>query len=371
MANEIAKKTESELKIASTKITDFYIHEVASLNTAVGVPLTDESKRCATNVLVQLLGEVGPDGVQAMPKSQLINVLQFVTVNGLDVFSGQVFLDKRKDRNGNIASIKATPMGNAYEIMTARFGVNVKTVHPARIVHEGDEFELPQFDGLKMTNVKHKLTLKGLDAKAIAVYYIIEKLDGTLDFAIATRESVAKNLMAQILNATLRDASVNRNELMEHLANKTLDELLSDKKLEQWISPAYRSPATREQMIITKMKKNALLHYTRDLGTNNDKAYTAVNSKLDNNDDMVVASQDADEPSAPTKISNFEIDDDGVAEQKEEPKAEKPAVREEKPAKPTENVVEAEVVKQASVDEPKQKGNAEVRQGSIFDTTDL
>lgn len=363
MANELTtqKAAESKLANAAAKLTDWYMSDVANLNAAVGVPLTDESKRCATNVLLKLCGEIGAEAVSKMPRDQLLQVLQFVTVNGLDAFGGQVFLDKRKDRNGNYVSVTATPMGSAYEIMTARFGVNVKTVHPARIVHEGDEFELPQFDGLKMTNVKHKLTLKGLDSKAIAVYYIIEKKDGTLDFAIATREGVARNLMAQILNATLR-ADVNRGELMAKMEGKSLDELLADKDLAPFISPAYRSPASRESMIVTKMKKNALLHYTRDLGVANSDAFEKVNAKaFDDDSDMVVASVAEDDGKPEPKaiaIQDFEVEEAPVREAE-------PA----KPAKPTPKEEPKEEPKPEPREEPKPE--PKTVQASVFDVDDL
>lgn len=323
----VATKGEESLKTAAAKLTNLYMTEVTNLNAVVGVPVDDDAKRCATNALVQLCADIGAEGVQLLPKHQLVKVLQFVTINHLDVFSGQVFIDKRKDKTGNYVSINATPMGNAYEIMTARFGVNVKTIHPARIVHEGDELELPQYEGLKATPIKHKTTLKGLSGKAIAIYYIIEKTDGTLEYAISTREQVASNLKAHILNNALRDANFKRDELMKELENMTLDDILTSKELSGLISPSYRSPATREQMIITKMKKNALLHYTRDLG-NKSAAAAAVDSEIDKDDDMVVSVQnDESKPSEPVaKVADFEVDDNGevVEAEVKKPQAENP-----------------------------------------------
>lgn len=322
MGNELTKApagesaTKNKLALAATKLADFYLADLTNLNAAVGMPINEETKRCAVNLLLELCSTYGAEAVRNIPTAQMVNALQFVTLNGLDVFAGQVFLDTRKDKNGNIVSIKATPQGNAYEIMVRRFGVDVKKLHTAKIVHEGDEFQMPQFDGLKMTNVIFKPTLKGLDGKAIAVYYLIEKTDGTLDMAIATREGVAKNLMAQILNATLRDSSVNRHDLMKHMEGKTLDELLTDPTLERFISPAYKSPASRESMIVQKMKKNALLHYTRDLGS---KAYAAVADQIegDENSDMVagknVVYDASGEPNAEPKkkIADFSVTEDG------------------------------------------------------------
>lgn len=312
MANEVATKNNSPIAIAANKIANIYISDLSNLNEAVGVPMTEESKRCAVNAVMALCADMGADVVQQLPRAQLVQVLQFVSLNGLDVFSGQVFLDKRFNKKTGTWSVKATPMGSAYEIMTQRYGANVKTVHPARVVHEGDEFELPQFDGLEMTPVHFKPTLKGLDGKAIAVYYLIEKTDGTLDFAIATREGVARNLMAQILNATLREEGINRRELMAHLAGKTLDELLNDEYLAKWISPAYRSPSSCEMMIIGKMKKNALLHYTRDLGS---AAYAKVAPAIEEAEgtDMVkreyVDVESVQNPQIATKVNDFEVEE--------------------------------------------------------------
>ncbi len=387
MANEIqtkqnqavATKGEESLKTAAAKLTNLYMTEVTTLNAVVGVPVDDEAKRCATNALVQLCADIGAEGVQNLPKNQLIKVLQFVTINHLDVFSGQVFLDKRKDKTGNYVSINATPMGNAYEIMTARFGVNVKTVHPARIVHEGDELELPQYEGLNATPIKHKTTLKGLDGKAIAVYYIIEKTDGTFEYAISTREQVASNLKAHILNNALRDANFKREELMKRLEDKKLDDILRDDQLSTLISPSYRSPATREQMIITKMKKNALLHYTRDLGSKSVGAM-AIDSEVDKDNDMVVSVQSEEsKPSEPVaKVADFDVDDNGEVVEAEVKKT--PADKQEQDEQKLPNSEDRE---DRNIENPRSaKGNEDLpankkakeedsEQGSLFDTEDL
>ncbi len=349
----VAERDESQLKIAANKIANVYLSDVNNLNAAVGMPMDEESKRCGVNAILYLCSQYSASAVQALPPAQLVQILQFVTINGLDVFNGQVFLDARKDKSGTLKSITATPMGNAYEIMTKRFGVDVKTVHPARVIHEGDEFEMPQFDGLKMTNVRFKPTLKGLDGKAIAVYYLIEKNDGTLDIAIATRDGVAKNLMAQILNNSLRSENINRNELMKKLEGKSLDDILADPTLANLISPAYRSPASRESMIVTKMKKNALLHYTRDLGS---KAYATVAKSVEDDTDLlnkdVVSYQDEDKKEKKAnKVFDFSV------QQKEEPD-DLPSLDEASPKEESPSKAQKKVGTESSSTEPK-KGQEE------------
>lgn len=374
--NAVAVSAKDKLATAAAKIADFYLADVTNLNAAVGMPMTEETRRCAVNFFLELCSTYGVEAVRAIPPAQVVSSLQFVTLNGLDIFNGQVYVDVRKDKNGNIVTMKATAQGTAYEIMVRRFGVDVVRLHPARVVHEGDEFQMPQFDGTKATNVIFRPTLKGLDSKAIAVYYLIEKTDGNLDFAIATREGVAKNLMAQILNATLRDSSVNRYELMKHMEGLTLEELLNDKMLEKYISPAYKSPASRESMIIQKMKKNALLHYTRDLGS---KAYAAVADQIEDEeiDDMVsktVVSVDEsdviDAKPAQKKpaIKDFTVSDDGEVKTEEPAPAQKP--QEEPATKVKEEKVEETPAQPA--EEPKKPAPAAKDDSfDFFDTGDL
>lgn len=309
--------TDNKLAIAANKIADIYLSDVSNLNEAVGMPMTKESKRCGVNAILYLCGDMGAAEVQKLPKEQLVQVLQFVTINGLDIFSGQVFLDKRWDKDKKCYSVKATPMGNAYEIMVGRFGVDVKKVHPAWVIHEGDEFTMPQHDGLKISPATWKQTLKGLNGKPIAVCYPIEHNSGDAEYVVSTREEVAHNLMAQILNAALRDQNVSRTDLMKEMEGKSLEDLLADENLAKYISPAYRSPSSREAMIIAKMKKNALLHYTRDLGN---KAYAQVADEVDTGNDMVkkdvvAEADDSTSPTEATKVVDFKADDNGVIDQ--------------------------------------------------------
>ncbi len=367
MANEVTTtKPTGSLAIAANKIANVFISDLANLNEAVGVPVNDESKRCAVNAILALCSDLGAETVQKLPKAQLVQVLQFVTLNGLDVLSGQVFLDKRFNKRTGEWSVKATPMGNAYEIMVRRFGADVASLSDAFIVHEEDVFEMPQFDGIKMTMPKLLPTLKGLDGKAIAAYYIITKKDGSYGWVCATRESVSKNLMAQILNATLREEDVNRAELMKHLEGKTLDELLSDDYLARWISPAYRSPASRESMIVGKMKKNCLLHYCRDIGTPASRKAAELAEEAEGSDMLATNQEPIDftgkKPAIPqdnsAKVNDFEV---------EESPAEVVEPKQEEPQKP---VQEAPTTKVEDKKPNPGEGQGPA-QGSIFDLDDL
>lgn len=329
------KEQRNELTAASARATQYYLDQVSIMNANAGTPMTEESKRCGMNAIIYLCNTLGVDSLKNINQAQIIQVLQFVTLNGLDVLSGQVFIDTRKDRYGH-TTLRAVPMGNAYEIMVKRFGVDVKAVHQAWVIHDGDEFHLPEYDGLKITPAKFKPTLKGMSGKAIAVCYPIEKTNGDAEYVVSTREEVARNLMAQILNATLKRSDVNRQELMSEMDGKTLDELLSDPKLAEFISPTYRSPSSRESMIVAKMKKNALLHYTRDIGG---RTFQGAEGIVDDNSDMIaknVVAEATDNVSqsaeTPSKIKDFDVDDFGEVEDEKKPEAENKPVESEKPS---------------------------------------
>lgn len=310
--NEVTKAG-GAIASAANKLADYYMGDVMSLGASLGMPIDEASKRCGVNAIVYLCGQYGASEVQSFPRDQLMQVLQFVTINGLDVFSGQVFMDRRKNFKTGKYDIKATPMGSAYETMVRRYGVGVKAVHQAWVIREGDEFSLPQYDGLKVTPARWRPTLEGYGKKAIAVCYPIEKEDGSVEYLVSTRDEVARNLVAQIMNATLgAERREIHDRLMKELDGKGLDEMIADPELAPYVSPAYRSPASRESMIVQKMKKNALLHYTRDLGS---KAYERVNAGIDEAPDMVakdvVAEADGEGKIEKTAVKDFSVSDLG------------------------------------------------------------
>lgn len=272
MSNLVSREKETDLKLAVNKVTDSMIGELANVSNSIGVELTDTGKLCGQNVLIKLTSEYGIDFVSRMDKAQLFQILQYVALFELDINSNQVFLDVRKDKAGNIVSIKATPQGSAYENIVRKYGVNIKKLHNPWIIHEGDEFLMPQFSGLQVTPAVFKPTLKGLSGKAIAVCYPLETDDGNVEYLIADREGVKANLVAQILQNALRTKDVNapsREKIMELTENMTFDEILACKQFDSLINPTYKSPASREAMIVQKMKNNACRHYTKDLGNRN------------------------------------------------------------------------------------------------------
>ena len=342
VAKAPAPEKKNELSAFVTAATNRYMSEIGNLSTSLGLGgLTDSAKRCGSNLIIYIAAKYGKDAFSSVfTNTDVIQALQFVTINELDVFSSQVFLDVRDEwKDGHKTGKKtlaATVQGTGLENMVRRFGVGVKSLHGPYIVHDGDEFTMPCFDGTKMTPPVLKPKMGSDSKKAMMVYYLIEKDDGTTEMASASRETVARNLGAAILNAALKDKNLDREALMSKFDGKSLDEMLSDNYLNKFISPAYKSPSSREQMIITKMRKNALLHYTRDLGARSLLGAESLKGDGDMLASNVVATSTGEEEEVGEKIADISMEEPKKLEAKADakPAADEPKADENGEAKP-------------------------------------
>lgn len=166
--------------------------------------------------------------------------------------------------------------GSGNDAILRNYGVDVKSVMTPFLVREGDEFSLPYFDGEKMQPLTWKM--KSLSSKVIMVVYVITKTDGTREYAMADRESVADNLKAHIINNLRSVPEQIKNPILAKIENMKLDEMLNDldlrKKIEYTafnktqttnpISPAWTQPSSREAMIERKMRNNAIKKYPKN-----------------------------------------------------------------------------------------------------------
>ncbi len=395
--NELEKKDDSinALTSAVTKAANAYLSDVTSLDSMMGVPMTDGGKLCALNLVSELVTEFGIDGIRDLDRNDIIKALQFVSVNELNVYSSQCYVDKRKKKSYDQAtkswvtktSFTIQPQGDAFELMVAKFGVGVKKdgVHRAWLVHDGDGFTNPAYDGIRVTPPTFKPDWRNMSKPVLLVVYPIEKEDGTVDYVMADRASVAHNLAAHILNNKLGDkpnardfdggwksdefkkaqADYNQGqaEMRKYLDGKTYEEMMADATLDQYISPAWKSPSAKESMVVRKMKKNALAPYTRDMG-----ARTKLLDDVDDDRDPafkkdVVSEQDGEEKNETPKpkIAAVSVSEDGEivkAEPKKEPikpseapKAQEAPKEADKPSKPETVKPEPEKGKEAPKNE--------------------
>lgn len=188
-----------------------------------------------------------------------------------------------KTKDGYIVkpTIELGVEGDGNDTLVRKYGVDVKSLSVPFIVREGDEFTLPQFDGNGMVAPTWKP--KSLTGKALYVFYILKKTDGTVEYPIASREGVITNLIAHINNNMYGIDDKTKEEILKKIEGKSLEDILNDESLRHvkykkynalkrayeedektLISPAWTSLHSKEEMIIRKMRNNCLKKYPKN-----------------------------------------------------------------------------------------------------------
>lgn len=173
--------------------------------------------------------------------------------------------------------------GDGNDAILRHFGVNVDTVYPFWKVCEGDDFEYPAFNGLELT--PPKWIPKGKSTKVIRIVYPIKMKNGTVDYRIAERADVVRNLYAHIINNMMNETfgicadrykataeqkkqiEAKKTEIKNKIKTMSLDELLDCPDVQQWISPSWGELHSREAMIERKMRNNAIKKFPKDFGS--------------------------------------------------------------------------------------------------------
>ncbi len=194
--------------------------------------------------------------------------------------------------------------GDGFDALLARFGRNVKTVHPFWLVRENDEFSYPSYNGLEMTPPQWKPTGTG---KVVRVVYPIVADDDCVNFYIAERADVKKNLIAHISNNLMNETfgicadrykateeqkqqiAEKKKELLAQAKALDLDALLDSPDFDKYISPAWKEEQSRESMIIRKMRNNITKKIPKSFETslenelfneNTDETYKAYKTEM-------------------------------------------------------------------------------------------
>lgn len=367
MGNNDVVKVEQKALTGALKVQSELMNELNVSSENNGVEFTDYGKKCVMNAISGLVTLATSQGIdfKQINGSMLKLALQNVGYTELNyaAMPSEVYFDLRKVRNQDgttsyLPSIK--PQGAGNEKLLRKYGVGLKKDTGLRtpwLVREGDDITFPSFDGLEMT--PPKWTPKSYDKKVIMVVYPAQKIDGSVEYLIATREGIKANIIAQIRQNTLyafqkfdgkskvvdEDA---RNKFYDEL-NKfaeehKVDELIDNPKYAPYINPTYTSGGSKEQMILRKMKNNALKNYPKEY--NNSAQRDAVENMWEDNDDSIKekpsvakdvvskVEKELDEKTNEGAIQDFTVDEDGVVETNDSPKEEKkenPPVEEDKP----------------------------------------
>ena len=358
--NDVTKSPKAPVVLGGAQALQVkLIGEIEEANTQTGATLTDYGKRCIINAIGGLVQVCKNQEIDMTSLDPTLLRLQLANVGYLELnySAGEVYFDFRKStvwskepdpKTGKhvateMYQVTIKPQGIGNEQLTRKYGVGLKPQTGLRnpwIVREGDEFEYPQFDGVKVTPPKWRI--KNPDGKVMLVVYCAEKSSGEIEYLMATRESVKANIIAQIRQNMLYDSSFKKKtkegkdyidkgareefyqELNKFAESHTLDELLAEPKYAECVNPTYTSGGSKEQMILRKMKNNALKNYPKDYG----QAYVfdAVRDMYEDRDDsldeppMIVnratvidqVNDDIEEdPPVENAPKDFEVNDEG------------------------------------------------------------
>ena len=209
------------------------------------------------------------------------------------------------------------------DAILSRFGRDVKKVHQVWLVRENDKFVYPKHNGLEMTAPQWEPTGKG---KVIRVVYPIVKNDNSVEYYIGERWDVVRNLYAHISNNLMNETfgiakdrykatdaektkiAAKKKEIMDKARSlNDLDKILDCEELAPYISPAWKEPQSREQMIIRKMQNNVVKKIPKDFGSAiaaeqynmMDDTYKEIHAEIEENANSVVfeaAYKEVEEP---------------------------------------------------------------------------
>lgn len=323
--NEVAEKKQFETKLSY--VTDQYMGVIERQMKEGGAEFDQYSAKCVVSAL-------GAINTMLHNSGSDISQINTSNMNDLLIKIASMKLNANASprecyfqiRNVNVAGkgqkaqwekqIEMGIEGDGNDALLARFGRGVKQVCQHWEVREQDMFKFPTYNGLEMTAPQWQPTGQG---KVIRVVYPIIKTDSSVEYYFAERKDVVRNLVAHISNnimnetfgiaenrykATdkqLAEIDAKKKEIMDKVKSLgELDAILDCEDLAKWISPAWREPQSREQMVVRKMRNNITKKIPKDFDSSiaansfnmMDDTYREVHAEIEQNENSVVYTMD-------------------------------------------------------------------------------
>ena len=279
----------AEITTLVNNITDSFMPTVEKQLSKHGIAFDEYQKECAINCISAVNTMIQNAGLtwnsDKLDLSNIQDTIKKVALQKLNPIATnrEVYFQFRSVNIGGIwkKAIEVGIEGDGNDAILRNFGVNVKKVHPFWEIREGDDFEYPSFCGITQTPPKWKSTGKG---EVIRIVYPIELNDGSVEYRIAERDDVVKNLYAHINNNLMNETfnicadrykateqqkkqiEEEKQKIKQKISGMSLDELLNCPDVQKWISPSWSEPQSRESMIIRKMRNNAIKKFPKDFG---------------------------------------------------------------------------------------------------------
>lgn len=282
------------IKTTLTSAADTFLPLLEQQMADSSVQLNDYARQCAYSTIMALNRLIQDNGLtwNDFDRSNVVDVL--ITVSAWELNPNatprEVYFTLRNKKTKKVDTetgrsaevwqkvIEVGIEGDGNDAILARFGRGVKTVHRFWTVRENDDFTYPSMVGLEVT--PPTWTPKG-GGKCVRVVYPVTFNDGRTEYYVCERAEVFSNLMAHISNSMMNETfdiakdRYNANEdqkkqiaaKKKELLKKAQEmgfEVLDAEEFEPFISSAWRSEYSREQMIIRKMRNNIVKKIPKD-----------------------------------------------------------------------------------------------------------
>ncbi len=292
--NTTVKKVENPFITSVEKSNSAIVASITTQMEKRGLKLDNYSLECAMNAVSTIHEMLYKEGLDwnspNLDPSNYQDIIKKVALLKLNTASSnrEVYFQLRNVNIGGKNNGKWMKMlemgieGDGNDAILRTFGVDVDTVLPYWAVRENDLFEYPSYTGIEMT--PPKWTPKG-EGKVVRVVYPIKLKSGAIDFRIAERADVVRNLHAHIMNNMMNETfgickdrysataeqkqqiEQKKQEIKKKIKDLTLDELLDCPDVQPWISPSWGEPHSREAMILRKMRNNAVKKFPKNFGS--------------------------------------------------------------------------------------------------------
>lgn len=281
-----------EYKTSLVKVCNTYLSMINSQFAANKVEFSEYGKVCVMNAISVLDGLLKTNSLDwnspNLDTSSLTRMLQKVAIWELnpEASNHEIYFTLRNTNFGDSKNpvwkkvIEVGVEGDGNQKLVERFGTNVKKIYPAWLVRENDKFTYPRHVGIKIEDPTWEPTGKG---NVVRVVYPIQYNDGHIEYHIAERDDVAKNLYAHVANNMMNETfgicpdrfkatseqkeaiRKRKEELLKIIDEKGLN-AIDEPVLQNWISPSWSSTSGKESMIIRKMKNNIFKPIPKDFG---------------------------------------------------------------------------------------------------------
>ena len=327
MPNQIAKSETGGFKSLMAAQKDYITSIGVGLKDIIG-KMSNYQAVCGYNILAQINVALAKEGLNfRSPKvdsESINNAIKYAIIYQLNSDNREVFVIVRNENRGTkdnpnwVKVIEVKPQYKGVLKIISTFGRDIKKVHQEWVVYEGDDFKYPTFKGLE--KIPPEWTPKGQGGKIVRVVVPIEYKDGTVEFRIAERESVATNIKAQIKQSLM--GKPNREVILAKISDMTLDDLLADKTLAPYVNETYTG-LSRDEMLITKLVLNAVKRVAIDYSS---ALARELNEKTFDNADVYKPRHNADELLAQADApmieeKEIELDDEPKTPEYEQAKA--------------------------------------------------